>query len=221
MSTKPTALGGRQPLLTGSALGLSTSQNFVLLGYVDSTTNSSLAVPNNCTALIGYWGGGMAGTVGNPGGDGADACYSVLQVAAGWTISWTIGAAGAQPAGLGGDTTVTLPGVLLRARGGGSASSNIGQYVSKGGAGGTNADGAPGADGGGAGGDDGAAGGGGGAAGLSSRLPGFPQGGAGGPGNGASPSGATPGGGGGSNNLAGTPGDGGTGRVLILLVRAA
>lgn len=198
-----------------------------VFGHVNTTSTGagSTTVTAPCWALIGILGAGEGGSnVGSgEGGDGGDAAFSLVRVNPGWTISWSIGTGGTagSPGTAGGDTTVTLPGYFMRAKGGGSSAVSIGHIIRKGGVGGAGSvDGAAGEDGGGTGGDGdgGGGGGGGGAAGLTSKLPGFTFAGNGTNGNSGPTAGI--GAGGGGNSLGGAASDGGSGRVVILLVES-
>lgn len=187
------------------------------ISFFDTTSSGSYQVQTDCIAFVGLFGGGAGGQTTTSGGDGGDGVYSLISLQPLWTLTWSAGAGGTA-GNPGGDSTLSWPSGSMRARGGNSTGLNLGQYVSLGGKGGSNANGTAGADGGGSGGNNpGSTGGGGGGAGLLSKFPGFTQGGAGGDGSGGNEPGHAPSGGG-----AGTPavlGAGAAGRVLIIILR--
>lgn len=210
--------------------GMNGRRRFVsdLVGFVNADTGSgSITAPMECTALVYIWGGGGSGeasATGGGGGGGA-AAYKAVQLGAGDTITWSVGAGGVwSGTAFGGSTTISFSRGLapMTAGGGGQGGNGLGGTASggdlnrRGGDGGAQGAGAAGSAG-----ESGAAGaaasgtlsGGGGAAGFSELL--FTSG-AGSAGN-TTTGGGTPGGGSGAH--ATTPGNGGNGRATILLVR--
>ncbi len=205
-----------------------------VVGGVTATSGTgSISAPRVCQAQIWAWGPGGSGASTGPGGGGGAALFKRLTLSQGQKISWAIGSPGgaaANPDGQDGtDTTVTLPSGVVMIAGAGKGALDVpfqpggdggvaigGDVNRSGGKGGTDstANAQSGGLGGGAAGSGTAAGGG--AAGFSDQVVGgIVDGGSGGNNDGA---GSAPGGGSGTSS--GAPKTGGTGKVVILLVRA-
>jgi hypothetical protein len=158
--------------------------------------SGTVTIPDNCTALIyvvgaGGSGGSNPGAQACSGGGGGGAVWNRVRLRKGQIVAYTVGAGGvAASIGAsgndGGDSSVTVGGMLLGLGGGGKAGIHLGAGTAAGGAGGV------------------------GFGGLSSRV-----GGAGGSqtagSNGSSGSGGTNGGAGGSGGSSGGGGGGGAG----------
>ncbi len=220
-----------------------------LVRVIDVTSGSGSYTPTtNVTALIHAWGAGGSGAFNSTqvasGAGGGAAGYKSVRVAAGQTISYSVGAGGADQNtdvndGFdGGDTTVTLPGFVLTAGGGkkgvqgaspksgglGGVCSGPWTTARSGGAGGDGVTGAGTAGGSPTGGGTGGAGsgnygGGGAAAGFTDLYPGLPAPGNGHAANSSSDASTAPGGAtGGANSNTGTFA-GKDGRVVIYVMR--
>lgn len=136
--------GGGAP--AGSAVMTDALSATAKATYVSS---GSLVVPAGVTSLTTEaWGSGQGGAAGEgntaapnsgAGGAGADYVRSILAVTPGETLTVTV--AGTTAAGAVGGDSLVLRGAtpILRARGGGSSSTNIGSVVRTGGAGGPSA----------------------------------------------------------------------------------
>lgn len=114
----------------------------LLVSQTDSSTGSYTAT-RLVDVLIYAWGGGGSGSQGatSSGGGGGAAGYKRWRLSPGQTISWSVGAGGAEVNSAvdgndGGDTTVTIPGLGALTAGGGKKGTN-GASPRPGGAGGT------------------------------------------------------------------------------------
>lgn len=209
--TDAAKLGLRGPVL--GETNATPSEGFALRAVW--AASSTFVVPPNVTSMTGEcWGGGKGGSVGTQtggtGGNGGDYARATISVTPGETLTLTVAATSAVGAN-GGDTSILRSATpLVRAKGGGSATANVGTTTFTGG---TGAAGTLLGTGGGGGGSAGDASNGGNASGGTAGTAGTAGGGAGGAGaTGAGVAGNVPGGGGGGGGGSLTsPGAGSTG----------
>ena len=120
-SSNPNGGGGRVVVLAYKTPGTNPTQTF----YPTEATQTYTVPAGGDHVIVKAWGGGAGATGGTPGAAGSFGTLT-YNVTAGQTISIAAGAKGAAGGGVGGITTVTLPGSsVLRVAGGGNGTSSV------------------------------------------------------------------------------------------------